>query len=101
MMHETNLMEISELRAIAARIVRDQETSPDVVQMASGAIQARCQAAEEFGLAPADVVKAVLQPVFERRKGCDCSTCQYRQSELEEEKYQHALLQTHQLSESV
>ncbi len=83
-MYQDRLMEISEIRAIVARIVREEPVSHEVVQAARNTVQTLCQEAEENGLTTADVVKVVLRPVFERNRGCDCPTCKARRLELEE-----------------
>ena len=77
-------MEISEIRAIVARVVGEEPVSLEAVQAARNTVQTLCQEAEEYGLTTADVIRAVLHPVFERFRGCDCWTCKARRNELEE-----------------
>lgn len=83
-MYQDRLMEISEIHAIVARVVREESVSHEVVQAARNTVQSLCQEAEEYGLTPADVVRAVLHPVFQRNRGCDCPTCKARRNDLEE-----------------
>ena len=90
MMYQDRLMEISEIHAIVARVVREEPVSPEVVQAARNTVQTLYQDAEEYGLTPADVIRAVLHPVFERFRGCDCWTCRARRNELEERVLQEA-----------
>ncbi len=90
MMYQDRLMEISEIHAIVARVVREEPVSRDVVEAARNTVQTLCREAEEYGLTTADVVRAVLHPVFERFRGCDCWTCKARRDELEERVLQEA-----------
>ena len=85
MMYQDRLMEISEIRAIVARVVGEEPVSLEAVQAARNTVQTLCQEAEEYGLTTADVVRAVLHPVFERNRGCDCPTCKFRRNEFEEQ----------------
>ena len=85
MMNHTEAMEFSEVRAIAARVVREQPTPNDLIQAARESLQAMCQEAAVYGLTTADVVGALLRPVFEQRRSCDCPTCKAHHDELEEE----------------
>ena len=75
----------SEVRAIAARAIRDEATPHDLIQAARESLLAMCQEAESYGLTTADVVGALLRPVFKQRRSCDCPTCKARRDELEEE----------------
>ena len=85
MMRHTELMEISEVRAIFARVVREQPTSNDQIQAARETLQLMCQEAAEYGLTTADVVRALLRPALEKRRTCGCPTCKGHRDELEEE----------------
>ena len=85
MMHQTEMMGISEVRGIVKRVVREEPTPSDVVQAARDTVQTMCQEAAQYGLTTADVLKAVLHPVFEKSRGCDCSGCKARRNELVEE----------------
>ena len=85
MMHHTELMDFSEVRAIAARTVREEQTPNDLIEAARETLQVMCREAAEYGLTTADVVGALLRPVFKKRRSCDCPTCQGHRDELEEE----------------
>jgi len=85
MMHRAELREISEVHSIASRVVREQPTSNNLAQGAGGTLQIICQEAAEYELTTADVLKAVLHPVFEKSRGCDCPTCKVRRNVLDEE----------------
>ena len=57
-------------------------TPNDLTQAARESLQAMCQEAEEYGLTTADLVRALLRPVFEERRSCDCPICKARRNEL-------------------
>ena len=77
-------MEISEVGAIFARVVREQPTPNDQIQAARESLQVMCQDAAAFGLTTADVVRAILRPALETRRTCECQTCKGHRDELEE-----------------
>ena len=41
--------------------------------------------ASQYGFTEADVVRAVLRPLLDRKRHCDCWSCRARRGELEEE----------------
>jgi len=84
MMHQTEMMDISEVRRIVKRVVREEPTPMDAVQAASETVQTMCRQAVQYGLTPADIVKGVLRPVFEayeKKRVCNCPTCRARRSD--------------------
>ncbi len=85
MNYQIQPLKFSEVRAIAARAVRQEPTPNDLNQAASKSLQVMCQEAEVYGLTTADVVSALLRPVFEKRRRCDCPTCIAHRGELGEE----------------
>jgi len=85
MMRHTDLMGISEVRAIFARVVREQPTPNDQIQAARETLQVMCQEAAEYGITTADVVRALLRPALAKRQTCECPTCKGHRDELEEE----------------
>ena len=85
MNYQIQLFKFSEVRAIAARAVREEPTPNDLIQAARESLQVMCQEAAVYGLTTADVVGALLRPVFETRRSCDCPTCKAHRDELEEE----------------
>lgn len=85
-MSRTELMETSRVAAIAARVVRGEETDPVLVQRAREALQAMFRESEAYGIAPADVIRAVLITVLENQRGCGCHSCKARQESSTEEK---------------
>ncbi len=86
MMLQTEMMEISKVRGILERVVREEPIPLDMAQVARHTVQTMCQEAAAHGLTTADVLRAVLHPVFEERRSCGCSGCKARQNELVEEK---------------
>ena len=79
-MGKTAQMDVSEVREIVAQLVRDELTPHGADLAARQMVQAMCREAAEHGLTTADVVGAVLRPVFAKRPGCDCPTCKARKS---------------------
>ncbi len=83
MMRHPALMEASEVRAIFARLVREQPTPDDQIQAARDTLQLMCQEGAEYGLTTADVVRALLRPLMETRRTCECQTCKGRRDQLQ------------------
>ncbi len=79
-MHLTEMMDISEVRGIVKRVVGEEPTPMDVVQAARETVQTMCRQAAQYGLTPADIVKGVLHPVFEKKRVCNCPTCRARRN---------------------
>ncbi len=95
-MHQTEMMDISEVRRIVKRVVAEEPTPLDVVEDARDAVQTMCEEAVQFGLTPADIVKSVLHPVFEayeKKRGCNCPTCRARRNDSAEEQPLQARVQ--------
>lgn len=86
---QIELMEVSEVRGIVARFVHNEPAPNDAVQAANDKLQTICQEAAEYGLTTADVVRAILMPVFEKKRGCDCPTCKGRRGEVDGERSTH------------
>ncbi len=84
-MDNSQPMEISELRATIKRVVHGQPVPDKVMQQARGRFQTMCQEAAGYEFTEADVIRAVLSPSFERKRGCDCPTCEARRAEAEED----------------
>ncbi len=93
MMHPTEMMDISEVRGIVKRVLREEPTPLDVVQSARETVQTMCEEAAQYGLTPADIVKGVLHPVFEKKRGCNCPTCRARRADSAEEQPLRARVQ--------
>ena len=87
MNYQIQPLKFSEVRAIAARAVREEPTPNDLIQAARDTLQVVCQEAAVYRLTTADVVRALLRPVFEERRNCDCPTCKAHRDELEEETF--------------
>ncbi len=96
MMHQTEMMDISEVRRIVKRVVREDPTPMDAVQAARDTVQTMGEEAAQYGLTPADIVKGVLHPVFEaveKKRGCNCPTCRARRNDSVEEQPLRARVQ--------
>ena len=96
MMHQTEMIDISEVRRIVERVVREEPTPLDVVEAARDAVQTMCEEAAQSGLTPADIIKSVLRPVFEayeKKRGCNCPTCRARRNDSAEEQPLQARVQ--------
>ncbi len=93
MTHRIELMEISELRGVLAYawgVSGDGAAPDDAFQVARDTVQTMCQEAARYGLTTADVVRAILRPVFERKRSCNCPTCRVRRSEVDSQKPEQA-----------
>ena len=73
-------MEISELRATIKQVVHGQPVPDKVMQQAQGRFQTMCQEAAGYEFTEADVIRAVLSPSFQRKRGCDCQAHEGRSS---------------------
>ena len=82
-MDSAQLMEFSEVRAVTKQVVHGQRVPYRVVQLARRRFQTICREAAEYGLTQADVIRAVLYPSFETKRGCDCPTCKARRTQAE------------------
>ncbi len=95
-MHQTEMMDISEVRRVVKRVIREEPTPTDVVRAARDAVQTMCDEAAQYGLTPADIVKGVLHPVFEayeKKRVCNCPTCRARRNDSVEEQPLQARVQ--------
>lgn len=84
-MPQTELMELHEVREVAARFVRQEPIPDDSEQAARDTFQNMCETATGYGLAAADVIRPLLQPVLVPARGCDCWGCKPGQGERNEE----------------
>ena len=78
MLRQTELMQVSDVRGIVSHLVAEEPVSQAVVERARDTVQALLQQGAENGLTPAEIIGAVLAPVFAKRRGCDCPTCEAR-----------------------
>ena len=79
--HMEVLLEVSDVRGIVALMVIDEPIAPIVVDVARDTLEDMRQEAAKHGLTDADVVRAVLQPVFQKKRGCECHSCRSRRAE--------------------
>ena len=77
----TRQIEILEVRAIGRQFVSGQPVPQKATQLAQDTIQTMFREGTRCGLTEADVIKAILQPVFDKKRGCDCPTCKVRRVE--------------------
>ena len=82
MMEHSQQMDISQVRAVAARVLRGESTEPALVQAAQHTLQTMCREAAEHGLTTADIITAVFLPLFKKRRECGCPGCKARQDQL-------------------
>ena len=80
MLRQTELMQVSDVRGIVSHLVAEEPVSQAVVERARDTVQALLQQGAENGLTPAEIIGAVLAPVFAKRRGCDCPTCEARRN---------------------
>ena len=80
MLRQTELMQVSDVRGIVSHLVREELVSQAVVENARDTVLAMLQQGAENGLTPAEIIRAALAPVFEKRRGCDCPTCGARRA---------------------
>ncbi len=64
-MNKDQLLKISEVRAIAAMGTTSEVPYQDT-ELARKTMQAICQEASTYGLTTADVIRAILKPVFDK-----------------------------------
>jgi len=76
--------EIHELRQTAAQTINTGTTFSEVSVPARHLLDEIRKEAAEYGFSDAEVVRAVLKPIFKRTKGCDCYTCKARRIEYGE-----------------
>lgn len=88
MTQQAQRQQVSEVRAIAGQVARQQPVPQDFVEAGRGSLQAMFQDAAAYGFTEADVIKAVLGPAFEEERGCDCPACKSRRSMANEQQLQ-------------
>ncbi len=88
-MGQREQMKIEQLRAIAARLLRGEPTEPDLVGAAQDKVREMCCEGSAHGLTEAEVIRAVLIPLFEKKQGCGCPTCQARRNHPANEQSRH------------
>ena len=69
---------------VIKQVVYGHPVADKVIQLAYGTFQTMYREAIGYGLTEADVIRAVLYPSFERKRGCDCPTCKARRTQAEE-----------------
>ena len=67
MMQQHGMVEISEVRAVIAQVVDGQPVPHNIAEAVRRTVHAMLQEAAGYGLTPADVVNAILHPVFVKK----------------------------------
>jgi hypothetical protein len=84
-MGQSERMEVSQVRVVVNGLLRREAMSLESVETARDAVRTMCEQAAAHGLTAADVIRAVLLPVFEDKRGCDCPTCTARRTRWDTE----------------
>ena len=80
MTHPATLTQVSEVRDVVSRLVREEPVSQGALEEAQDAFRAMCEQASERGLTMAEVVRAILKPVLEYKRICECPSCVQRRA---------------------
>ncbi len=80
MLRQTELMQVSDVRGIISHLVREEPVSQALVERARDTVLVMLQEGAENGPTPAEIIRAALAPVFAKRRGCDCPTCEARRN---------------------
>ena len=80
-MQEVELMTIHEVRRIVQQLVCGELVPEAAVKAARSPIYAMCEEGARYGLTESEVIKALLKPVFQGRRDCDCSACRAHRGE--------------------
>ena len=78
-------MHISDVRQVVAELIREQPVSQPALEAARDTVRRMCDQAGEHGMTKAEVVKAVLRPVFAKKSRCDCPACIARRAAMWDE----------------
>ena len=73
-------VKVGELRQVAADTIADGVSSHQVVDSSRHELTRMMEEAAEFGFSDADVIRAVMAPLFKKTKGCDCYSCKARRN---------------------
>ncbi len=73
-------VKVGELRQVAAETIADTVSSQHIVDSARHELTKMRKEAAEFGFSDADVIRAVMTPLFKKTKGCDCFSCKSRRN---------------------
>lgn len=78
-----------EIRNAASRLLKTEDSTHSGLDSARDELRDLIEDAEKHGFSAAEVVKAVLEPVYAPQpKGCDCFSCkQRREGELDLDSY--------------
>lgn len=85
MTQKTDSIEITRLREMAVKTIAAESASPEVADSARDLLDTMRQEAAEHGFSDADVIKAILRPIFKKTRGCSCYSCKARRAEVEDD----------------
>jgi hypothetical protein len=84
MRYQVELDESARLHEIVALMSKNELVSTVVTDTVRGMLESMFKEAAEYGFTEADVVRAVLRPVFQRKAGCNCYVCAARRTQPDE-----------------
>lgn len=84
MRHQVELDESARLHEIVALMGKNELVSTVVTDTVRGMLESMFKEAAEYGFTEADVVRAMLRPVFQRKVGCNCYVCAARRTRPDE-----------------
>ena len=74
--------ETADIRSTATRLIKSEDVSESLEESRREMLKDMIAEAKEHGFSAAEVIRAVLTPIFERKpKGCDCFSCIARRQE--------------------
>ena len=82
MRNQSEHNDVYAIREFAALFVSGEPISTEVISSTRRILDVVRHEAAEYGFTDADVIRAVLRPVFQLKKGCDCYTCKARREEI-------------------
>ena len=77
-MHHVAFMDALEICDVARRFSCGAFVPGAVEEAASEALRSLRGEVVGYGFSEADVIRAILRPAFERKRGCDCPSCASR-----------------------
>ena len=85
MANQSDTVEINELRQAATQSIVNDVAVTEVDSATRNLMDDWREEAKENGFTDADVVRAILRPIFSKTKGCDCYSCKARRGEWGED----------------
>ena len=82
--NQAKYKEATAIRKVMFLIMTDVPLADSLEESARNLLDEMRSEAKEQGISDADVVRAVMRPVFRTQRGSDCWTCKARREELRE-----------------